>query len=48
MKQLTIKIGGNVIDNSGKPTLPLLDFTALPGDKIPVMVVANGKQNANQ
>lgn len=35
MKQLTvIKIGGNVIDNSAKLHQFLLDFTALPGDKI--------------
>ena len=35
MKQLTvIKIGGNVIDNSEKLHQFLLDFTALPGDKI--------------
>lgn len=35
MKQLTvIKIGGNVIDNSEKLHQFLVDFTALPGDKI--------------
>jgi acetylglutamate kinase len=35
MKQLTIiKIGGNIIDNSEKLHQFLLDFTALPGDKI--------------
>jgi len=35
MKQLTIiKIGGNIIDNSAKLHQFLLDFTALPGDKI--------------
>jgi len=35
MKKLTvIKIGGNVIDNSEKLYQFLLDFTALPGDKI--------------
>jgi len=35
MKQLTIiKIGGNVIDNSQNLHQFLLDFTALPGDKI--------------
>lgn len=35
MKQLSvIKIGGNVIDNSEKLHQFLLDFTALPGDKI--------------
>lgn len=35
MKPLTvIKIGGNVIDNSAKLHQFLLDFTALPGDKI--------------
>jgi len=35
MKQLTIvKIGGNVIDNSANLHQFLLDFTALPGDKI--------------
>ncbi|RYG08018.1 MAG: acetylglutamate kinase [Chitinophagaceae bacterium] len=35
MKQLTIiKIGGNVIDNSENLHQFLLDFTALPGDKI--------------
>lgn len=35
MKRLSvIKIGGNVIDNSEKLHQFLLDFTALPGDKI--------------
>ncbi|SMC75746.1 acetylglutamate kinase [Pedobacter nyackensis] len=35
MKKLSvIKIGGNVIDNSEKLHQFLLDFTALPGDKI--------------
>jgi len=35
MKKLSvIKIGGNVIDNSEKLNQFLLDFTALPGDKI--------------
>lgn len=35
MKTLSvIKIGGNVIDNSEKLNQFLLDFTALPGDKI--------------
>lgn len=35
MKQLTvIKIGGNVIDNSEKLHQFLIDFTALPGEKI--------------
>lgn len=35
MKKLTvIKIGGNVIDNSEKLHQFLLDFTAVPGDKI--------------
>ncbi len=35
MKKLSvIKIGGNVIDNSEKLYQFLLDFTALPGDKI--------------
>lgn len=35
MKKLSvIKIGGNVIDNSAKLHQFLLDFTALPGDKI--------------
>jgi len=35
MKQLTIiKIGGNVIDNSEKLHQFLLDFRAIPGDKI--------------
>ena len=35
MKQLTIiKIGGNVIDNSENLYRFLVDFTALPGDKI--------------
>lgn len=42
MKQLTIiKIGGNVIDNSEKLHQFLLDFTALPGDKI--LVHGGGK-----
>jgi acetylglutamate kinase len=42
MKQLTvIKIGGNVIDNSQKLHQFLLDFTALPGDKI--LVHGGGK-----
>ena len=42
MKQLTIiKIGGNVIDNSHKLHEFLLDFTALPGDKI--LVHGGGK-----
>lgn len=42
MKQLTIiKIGGNVIDNSEKLHQFLLDFTALPGDK--VLVHGGGK-----
>lgn len=35
MKKLSVvKIGGNVIDNSEKLNQFLLDFTALPGDKI--------------
>jgi len=42
MKQLTIiKIGGNVIDNSANLHQFLLDFTALPGDKI--LVHGGGK-----
>ncbi|RYF22588.1 MAG: acetylglutamate kinase [Flavobacteriales bacterium] len=42
MKQLTIiKIGGNVIDNSENLHQFLLDFTALPGDKI--LVHGGGK-----
>jgi acetylglutamate kinase len=42
MKQLTIiKIGGNVIDNSEKLHQFLIDFTALPGDKI--LVHGGGK-----
>lgn len=42
MKQLTIiKIGGNVIDNSVNLHQFLLDFTALPGDKI--LVHGGGK-----
>ncbi|WP_316735189.1 acetylglutamate kinase [Pedobacter aquatilis] len=42
MKQLTIiKIGGNVIDNSENLHGFLLDFTALPGDKI--LVHGGGK-----
>ncbi|CAM4183250.1 N-acetylglutamate kinase [Pedobacter westerhofensis] len=42
MKQLTIiKIGGNVIDSSEKLHQFLLDFTALPGDKI--LVHGGGK-----
>ncbi len=42
MKQLLIvKIGGNVIDNSEKLHQFLLDFTALPGDKI--LVHGGGK-----
>lgn len=42
MKRLTIiKIGGNVIDNSEKLHQFLLDFTALPGDKI--LVHGGGK-----
>ena len=42
MDQLTIiKIGGNVIDNSEKLHQFLLDFTALPGDKI--LVHGGGK-----
>ena len=42
MKQLTvIKIGGNVIDNSEKLHQFLLDFTALPGEKI--LVHGGGK-----
>ncbi|MFD0940468.1 acetylglutamate kinase [Pedobacter boryungensis] len=42
MKQLTIiKIGGNVIDNSQNLHQFLLDFTALPGDKI--LVHGGGK-----
>ena len=42
MNQLTIiKIGGNVIDNSAKLHQFLLDFTALPGDKI--LVHGGGK-----
>lgn len=42
MKPLTIiKIGGNVIDNSEKLHQFLLDFTALPGDKI--LVHGGGK-----
>jgi acetylglutamate kinase len=42
MKQLTvIKIGGNIIDNSAKLHQFLLDFTALPGDKI--LVHGGGK-----
>ncbi|SDG20759.1 acetylglutamate kinase [Pedobacter terrae] len=42
MKQLTIiKIGGNVIDNSENLHRFLLDFTALPGDKI--LVHGGGK-----
>ncbi|QPH41727.1 acetylglutamate kinase [Pedobacter endophyticus] len=42
MKQLTIiKIGGNVIDNSENLHHFLLDFTALPGDKI--LVHGGGK-----
>jgi len=42
MKQLTIiKIGGNVIDNSKNLHQFLLDFTALPGDKI--LVHGGGK-----
>ncbi|RNL55137.1 acetylglutamate kinase [Pedobacter jejuensis] len=41
-KQLTIiKIGGNVIDNSEKLHEFLIDFTALPGDKI--LVHGGGK-----
>ncbi|GGE55075.1 N-acetylglutamate kinase [Pedobacter psychrotolerans] len=41
-KQLTIiKIGGNVIDNSANLHQFLLDFTALPGDKI--LVHGGGK-----
>jgi acetylglutamate kinase len=42
MEQLTIiKIGGNVIDNSENLHQFLLDFTALPGDKI--LVHGGGK-----
>lgn len=42
MKQLTvIKIGGNVIDHSEKLHQFLLDFSALPGDKI--LVHGGGK-----
>jgi len=42
MKQLTvIKIGGNVIDNSENLHQFLMDFTALPGDKI--LVHGGGK-----
>jgi acetylglutamate kinase len=42
MKKLTIiKIGGNVIDNSENLHQFLLDFTALPGDKI--LVHGGGK-----
>lgn len=42
MKQLTIiKIGGNVIDNSENLHQFLLDFSALPGDKI--LVHGGGK-----
>lgn len=42
MKKLTIvKIGGNVIDNSANLHQFLLDFTALPGDKI--LVHGGGK-----
>jgi acetylglutamate kinase len=42
MKQLTIiKIGGNVIDNSANLHQFLLDFTALPGNKI--LVHGGGK-----
>lgn len=42
MERLTIiKIGGNVIDNSEKLHQFLLDFTALPGDKI--LVHGGGK-----
>lgn len=42
MKQLTIiKIGGNVIDDSQKLHRFLLDFTAIPGDKI--LVHGGGK-----
>lgn len=42
MKRLTIiKIGGNVIDNSQNLHQFLLDFTALPGDKI--LVHGGGK-----
>lgn len=42
MKPLTIiKIGGNVIDNSANLHQFLLDFTALPGDKI--LVHGGGK-----
>lgn len=42
MKQLTIiKIGGNVIDNAANLHQFLLDFTALPGDKI--LVHGGGK-----
>lgn len=42
MKQITIvKIGGNVIDNSENLHQFLLDFTALPGDKI--LVHGGGK-----
>ena len=42
MEQLTIiKIGGNVIDNSEKLHQFLLDFTALPGNKI--LVHGGGK-----
>ncbi|KIO77082.1 acetylglutamate kinase [Pedobacter lusitanus] len=42
MKQLTvIKIGGNVIDNAEKLNQFLVDFTALPGDKI--LVHGGGK-----
>ncbi|MFC4212231.1 acetylglutamate kinase [Pedobacter lithocola] len=42
MKQLTIiKIGGNVIDNSENLHQFLLDFTALPGEKI--LVHGGGK-----
>ena len=42
MKKLTvIKIGGNVIDNSEKLHQFLLDFTALPGEKI--LVHGGGK-----
>ena len=42
MKPLTIiKIGGNVIDNSENLHRFLLDFTALPGDKI--LVHGGGK-----
>lgn len=42
MKQLTVvKIGGNVIDNSENLHQFLLDFTALPGDKI--LVHGGGK-----